>query len=258
MSKKIEKIFIKSAGKKVFVQIEYPEGKLSGPAIIVAHGLRSYYTGFLNMFSKSLRDNGYITVKFHFLGTGKSEGDFEDKSTKAMLQNYRDVVDFLKNKKEIKGIGVMGRSNAGSLAIISGYDSSIKAYVLLAPPIFYSKCMSIYVNNGEIRDGFIYHKSFKRKHTNGLGRLPVTFMDEIKKFDKPLVDNVSLMKNVAIFQSEEDEAVLVADGHFDYLKKYLPEPKEIHYYKKGNHSFKGFKRIVISDALKWFKKKLPV
>ncbi len=258
MPHKIEKIFIKSAGKKVFVQFEYPNGKLPRPAVVVAHGLRSYYTGFLNMFGKAFREAGYIVVKFHFLGTGKSEGKFEQKTTAAMLQNYKDVIAFVKSKKDVKGIGVMARSNGGDLAIIAGPLSEIKAYAFLAPAVFYSANMGKFTKNAEVKDGFFYHKSFKRKHTNGEGRLPLTFVEELKKFDKIILENIPKMKNVAFFQSEQDEAVPVAEGHFDYFKKHLPEPREIHYYKGGNHSFKGFKRVVVADALRWFNKKLPV
>lgn len=261
MSMKIKKTFIKSGGKNIFVQIEYPKGIKDNkprPAIIISHGLRSYYTGFLNMWGQSLKKAGYIVVKFHFLGTGKSDGLFEDKTTSAMLRNYLDVVHFIKGQKEIKGIGVMARSNGGNLATIAGPIPEVRAYVFLAPDAYFSKGMEVFTKNAEVKNGYFYHKSFKRKHTNGPGRLPMTFIKEIKKYDNMILKNASRMKNVAFFQSEKDEAVRVIDGHFAYWKSHLPEPREIHYYKGGNHSFKGFKRKVISAGLKWFKKKLPV
>lgn len=261
MTNKIEKLFIKSVGKNIFVQVEYPKGFKENkprPAVIISHGLRSYYTGFLNMWANSLKTAGYIVVKFHFLGTGKSDGNFEDKTTKAMFQNYLDVVGYIKKMSEVRGIGVMARSNGGDLAIIAGPLSEIKAYAFLAPAVYFSANMAKFTKSAKIKDGFFYHKSFKRKHINGPGRLPLSFIDELKKFDKIIIKNIPRMKNVAFFQSEKDEAVPVAEGHFGYFKKYLPEPREIHYYKNGNHSFKGFKRKVIADGLKWFKKKLPV
>lgn len=255
------KTFIISGGKKIFVQIEYPKGIKEDkprPAIIISHGLRSYYTGFLNMWGTALKKVGYIVVKFHFLGTGKSDGIFEDKTTAAMLQNYLDVVHFVNKRKEVRGIGVMARSNGGNLATIAGPIPEVKAYVFLAPDAYFSKGMEVFTQNAEIKDGYLYHKSFKRKHTNGPGRLPMTFIKEIEKFDDLILKNASRMKNVAFFQSEKDEAVRVIDGHFDYWKAHLPEPREIHYYKGGNHSFKGFKKIVIAAGVKWFKKWLPI
>ena len=256
---KTERLFIKSGGKNIFVQIEYPEGKLPRPAIVVAHGLRSFFPGFLDIFAKALRKAGYVTVKFHFLGTGKSDGNFEDKSTAAMFRNYKDVITYLKTREEFRGIGIMARSNAAALSFVMGPDPDIKAYVMLAPPAFYSKCMRQYTDHAtEIRDGFFYHNSFKRPHTNGPGRLPLSFVDEIKRFDAPLLRNIPKLRNIAFFQSEADEAVPIREGHYDYFKRHLHKSGRFFYYKGGNHSFKGFKRVVIADAIRWFKEKLPV
>lgn len=253
MRQRIKKYFIKSTGGKIYVELGFPK-KTPAPAVIVAHGLRSYYPGFLNMFAKRLRDAGYISVKFHFLGTGKSDGKFEDKTTGAMLKNYEDVLDFLQTVPEINSIGVMGRSNAGILAVIHGPDKRIKAYSLLAPASYFAKAMSKFVTSSKVKGKFFYHKSYKRPHTKGPGRLPFTFVDEIKSFEPRLYKNAPKMKNVAIFQSTKDEACTMEEGHFDYWKKHLPNPRKLVLIEGGNHSYKGHKAFVISESIKWFNK----
>lgn len=254
---KIEKYYIDSCGRKIYVEIGYPEGKIvKRNAVVVAHGLRSYYTGFLDTFAKRLRDVGYISVKFHFLGTGKSDGNFEEKTTKFMLQNYNDVIDFLKKHPNVKNIGVVGRSNAGTLAALAGPDDRVKSYVLLAAAVFLSKSFELFVNNAKREGGFFYHPSYKRPHTKGEGRLPLSFLDEIRGYDKQVLDNIPKLKNVAFFQSTEDEAVTIAQGHFDYYKKYLSKPNKLYLIEGGNHSYKGHKKFVIDESIKWFKKTL--
>lgn len=234
----------------------YPK-KMPAPAIIVAHGLRSYYTGFLDMFAKALVEAGYIAVKFHFVGTGKSDGKFEEKSTAMMLKNYEDVLDFVAKDEQVRGIGLLARSNAASLDTIHGPDKRIKARVYLGPPAFYSLDMAKFVESAKIQGKFFVHKSFKRPHTKGPGRLPLTYPDELKKYDKPLLKNIAKMKTVALFQSRQDEAVPVEEGHFDYWAKHLPKPKSLVLVDSTNHSFAGKKKLVIAQAVGWFRKYLP-
>ena len=133
-----KKIILKAPAEKFTSSLAIPTHKLPRPAIIIAHGLRSYYPGFLDMFAKAVRKAGFISVKFHFLGTGKSDGKFEDKTTSAMLKNYEDVIDFISSKQDISTSAVVGRSNAGTLAVIHGPDKRIKAYSLLAPSAYFS------------------------------------------------------------------------------------------------------------------------
>src|SRR4051812_33736508 len=116
---KIQEFYIPSGKDKIYVELSFPK-KLPASAVIVGHGLRSYYPGFLDMFAKAIREAGYIAVKFHYVGTGKSSGKFEDKTTTRMLQNYRDVVSFLKKQKDIRNLGVVARSNSGPLATLAG------------------------------------------------------------------------------------------------------------------------------------------
>lgn len=257
---KIKKFYIESAGKKIYVQIEIPKNaKLPAPAIIVAHGLRSFYKGFLDKFAKKFRDAGYISVKVHFIGTGKSEGIFEEKNFTTISHNLTDTIDFLATRPEIKGIGVMGRSDGATLTAIMGPNKHVNAYVLLCPSLYLEDAIKVFVDTAEIKDGFFYHKSFKRAHTKGPGRLPLSYIVDQKKFEKPLRNNIPKMKNVALFQSAKDEAVIPGLIEFEYYKKHLPEPKWVKKYEGGqNHSFKGVRKEVIKDSLLWFQKTLPL
>lgn len=257
--KKIEKHFIKSSGGDIYVEINYPSRKVSrAPAIIVAHGLRSYYPGFLDIFAKKIREAGYISVKFHFIGTGKSSGTFEEKTTETMLQNYSDVLRYIKSLPEVKSIGIVARSNAAVLATLYGPDSSVKAYAFLAPPAYYSSVMSKFIKNATLKGKFFYHNSFKRPHTKGKGRLPISYEEEMKKYDKPFQRNIKKMKPVIFFQSTKDEAVLLSEGHYDFWKRELSNPRKLILIKGGNHSYKGHKKFVIEESIKWFKKYLPI
>lgn len=248
--------FVKSGRDSIYVEIGYPK-RNPAPAVLVMHGLRSYYPGFLDMFAKRLRKEGYISVKFHFVGTGKSSGKFEDKTTTAMLKNYEDVVAFLKTRPEISSLGLVARSNAGSLALLHGPDQAIKALVLLASPIYYSRALSNLTTTAKLKNGFFYHPSFKRLHTKGPGRLPSSYMDDLKKYDLPLLKAVKKMQRVLYIQSVKDEVVLLKDGHFEYCTKNLPEPKKTLLMPDGNHSYKGHKKEVITEAVHWLKRFLP-
>lgn len=252
-----KEFFIKSAGQKVYVQFIYPK-QVPAPAIIVAHGLRSYYPGFLDMIAKRFVEVGYIAIKFHFVGTGKSDGKFEEKSTSTMLKNFEDVVDFVAARPEVRGLGIIGRSNAGSLCFIHGPDPRIKAYVVLSPGAYYSQEMKKFVATAKKQGNYFVHKTFKRPHTKGPGRLSFDFVRELKKFDKPLQVNGAKLKRVMYLQSLNDEASPLSEGHFDYWKKHLPAPREMILINATNHSFGRKKREVIAHAVRWFKKYLPI
>lgn len=253
----IKKYFIPSGNHKIYLELNYPENiKPPTSAVIIAHGLRSYYPGFLDMFAKAIRQAGYISVKFHYVGTGKSSGKFEEKSTTAMLKNYKDVLAFLKMHPDIKSLGIMARSNSANLVTLAGLDLKIKAYIFLAPPAFYSQNMGKFVTESKIKGDYFYHKSFKRPHTKGLGRLPLNYIQDLKKYDKLLLRNISKIKPVIFFQSTKDEAVPIAEGHYDYWREHLPNPKKMVLIKGGNHSYRGYKRYVIDTGIKWLKKYL--
>lgn len=253
MKRQTKKSLIKSGDNKIYVEIEYPE-KLPASAVIIAHGLRSYFPGFLNNFAKKLRDSGYITVKFHFVGTGKSTGKFEDKTAIEMLNNYSDVLEFIKKEPDVLDIAVIGRSNAGSTVVAHGPDSRIKAYALLAPPCFLGVVMEKFVKSATIKGKFFYHSSFKRPHTKGEGRLPIDFVENSLLYDQLIAEKVGKMKNVILFQGTNDESVRIEEGHFKFWKKMLPKPNKFVVIENVKHSFPGKHNYVFDETIKWFKK----
>lgn len=257
MKPKRKDFYIKSAGQKVYAQFIYPK-KIPAPAIILTHGLRSYFPGFGDMFAKAMVRAGYMAVKFHFVGTGNSDGRFEQKDTATMLKNLEDVIDFVHKQKEVRGMAVMGRSNAACLATLHGPDARIRGYAFLGAPAYYSPNLAKFIRTAKIQGKYFVHKTFKRPHTKGPGRLPLSFVDELKKYDQPLLVNIKKMKPVIFLQSRQDEAVPIEEGHFAYWQKHLPQPRKLVLVDATCHSFCGKKRLVIAESIKWFKRFLPV
>lgn len=250
-----ESVYIKSGTEQIYLEIGYPT-ITPAPAILLTHGLRSYFPGFLDIFAKKLRLNGFITVKLHFIGTGKSSGFFENKSTDAMLQNYIDSIEYLKKIPQITNIGYVGRSNAGALPVITGPDKRIKAYIMLATAAYYSMPFKNLFKKSEERNGFFYDKSFIRYHTKGKGRLPTNFIEKARKFDSKVLSGIKNLKNVMYIQCLEDEAVLVSEKHFEYWDNNLPNPHKMIMLPGGSHSYKGCKKEAIDKSIEWFKKYL--
>lgn len=252
-----EPVYIDSDGGKIYLELGYP-AKTPAPAILITHGLRSYFPGFLDIFAKKLRHDGFITAKLHFIGTGKSSGLFEDKTTEAMLKNYVIAVEYLKKLPQVTTIGFIGRSNAGALPVIKGPDKRIKAYVMLATAAYYSMPFKNLFKKSEKRGNFFYDKSFKRYHTKGEGRLPTDFIEKAKKYDNRVLSGIKHLKNVMYIQCLEDEAVLVSEKHFEYWNANLSNPHKMIMLPKGSHSYKGCKSNVIKESVGWFKKYLQI
>lgn len=250
-----ESVYIDSGGEKIYLEIGYP-AKTPAPAVLITHGLRSYFPGFLDIFAKKLRCAGFITVKLHFVGTGKSSGQFEDKTTEAMLKNYISAVEYLKKISQITNIGFVGRSNAGALPVIKGPDKRIKAYVMLATAAYYSMPFKNLFKKSEKQGKFFYDKSFKRYHTKGEGRLPENFIKKASKFDNKVLSGIKHLKNVMYIQCLDDEAVLVSEKHFEYWDKNLPNPHKMIMLPGGSHSYKDCKLKVVKESIDWFKKYL--
>ncbi|MEW6610836.1 MAG: CocE/NonD family hydrolase [Patescibacteria group bacterium] len=248
---KMYKTYISSAGYQIYIEVIYPDHKTDA-AIIMAHGLRSFFPGFFNNFSNALVRAGYMVVKFHFVGTGLSAGKFEDKLNSVMLQNLKDVVQWTKTLPNVKKIGMVARSNAVSLAILHGYDPYLHAYALLAPSVFMRHIVSYYLTTGKKSGNYLLHTSFSRPHTKGIGRLPLKYFKELAAYDRVIPHRIKEIKRAICFQSKRDELASADQRDFAYCAQHLPKPACMVLVDAKTHSFHGKQSYVIKETIRWF------
>jgi pimeloyl-ACP methyl ester carboxylesterase len=110
------------------------------PAVILFHG----FTGtklephrlFLKI-SRKLEQHGIASFRFDFLGSGESDGDFEQMTVSKEIDEAHAIVDFVKNDPRIDHdrIYLLGLSMGGLVASIVAGDRSneVKKLILLAP-----------------------------------------------------------------------------------------------------------------------------
>jgi fermentation-respiration switch protein FrsA (DUF1100 family) len=96
-------------------------GKAPYPGVILYHGFASNRTepSFLFVrFSRLLMANNIASVRFDFLGSGESDGEFEKMTLSSEIEDGFDILDYLSARPEIdrRKIFLLGLSMGGSIA----------------------------------------------------------------------------------------------------------------------------------------------
>lgn len=87
------------------------------------------------ILSDYLTRSGLAVLRFDDRGTGSSTGNFNSAVTEDFANDVLAAVDFLKKRKEIKSIGLIGHSEGGLIApIVSVKSDNVDFIVLLAGP----------------------------------------------------------------------------------------------------------------------------
>jgi dienelactone hydrolase len=82
-----------------------------------------------------LTRNGIAVLRFDDRGHGASEGDFGSATSEDFATDVRSAMDYLKSRKEIGAIGLMGHSEGGIIAPLVAADSpDVNFIVMLAGP----------------------------------------------------------------------------------------------------------------------------
>jgi uncharacterized protein len=110
------------------------------PGVILYHGFSGdrMEPGFMFVrFSRLLAENGIASIRFDFLGSGESDGNFTDMTFSKEANQASDIMDYFKKLDKIdeKQIILLGLSMGGALAgYLAGKRSSeLKGLVLWAP-----------------------------------------------------------------------------------------------------------------------------
>ena len=141
-----EKItFTNNNDQKLVGIIETPQGEGPFPAVIDCHGFTGNKEGnFHPRLTKSLSNNGFVTLRFDFTGNGESEGQFSDGNILQEVEDVKKAIDYLESKEYVdkKNIGIIGHSMGGTVSIItSSQDDRIKVLVTISPGLLFDNYM---------------------------------------------------------------------------------------------------------------------
>lgn len=200
--------------------------------VVMFHGFTGHKNenGFLfKQFQKLFAEHGIASLRFDFMCSGDSDGDFEDMSFLTEIEDGRNIVEYayeLNNKQPIILLGFsMGGAVAGKIA--SEYRHIIKKLVLLAP----AGCMDILATERYHVDRYNVPEDFKYD-LGGFcisAALPKSFQNitvygDVEKFENP----------VLICHGELDQSVPIEYGR-KYSKLY--KNCEFHEIKGAPHCF---------------------
>ncbi len=247
MKKVIETSF-KSQDHTLYGIYEEPENPRSS-LILLLHGLTNSHTDcpLIADATIELHKNRFSTFRFDYFGSGKSEGEFKDKTFAILHKNTIDALKFITEKVGYKRVGLWGRSLGAILGATLCDDTSIFASV------FISFC--IHTDESFARF-FPKDKKFSLP-IRGTGKikgkpiLPFKFYEETKWIDALQKEHLAKAKNILIMQGTQDKTVYDLDWAKE-IYDLVREPKKLQYIEGADHAYKDYEKKVIKQGIKWF------
>lgn len=247
---KIQEIYFRSSGKKLYGIWEMPENT-NKPAVILLHGLTNNHLDcpLIDDAAKILQKIGFPTFRFDYFGSGKSEGVFKDKIFSIMVQNTRDALKIVKQK--YKMFGVWGRSLGAIIASTICSDPNIFATALLSSTMHTNISFSrFFSKNNPYSLPIIGTAKVKGENV-----LPYKFYQETKWLDDLQKKVLSKSKNVLVTQGTEDKTIY----DLNWAKQIyvtVQKPKKLIYVKGANHAYKGYEKETMKIVVNWLTKKM--
>lgn len=136
-----EHLWIQSRGKNISAMLHNGEDKVkSKNLIIICHGFTGEKIGgskfYINM-ANALEKIGYSVLRFDFVGSGESEGDFSEETyISGWLQDLKMVVKKIYVLKKYSSIYLLGHSLGGYITLLYKDDYyNIDGRIAIAPEI---------------------------------------------------------------------------------------------------------------------------
>jgi uncharacterized protein len=245
-----KEIWIQSAGEKLYCVLEEPKNP-NNTIVILLHGLTNNHLNcpLIDDTAKALQGAGFSTFRFDYVGSGKSDGNFIDKTWHILVQNTKDVLEYVKTRYKYQKITIWGRSLGAMFGATICDDPSIYSSVLLSFTIH---------TNISLSSSFPIGKQFSlpiigTAIVKGEPILHRQFYEETNWIDQLQKIHLTRAKNVLIIQGTEDKTIYNlawAKEIYDLIN----EPKKLLYIKGANHAYKGYEQKVINEAVNWFGK----
>ncbi|WP_455543785.1 alpha/beta hydrolase family protein [Intestinibacter sp.] len=181
------------------------------PAIIMFHGFSASRVGFAFQFvqiARELEKHGIATFRFDLVGSGESDGEFQDVTLTSEIADGEAIIDYVKSLDYIdkNRIGLMGMSFGGMLAAMLGgiRNDDIKSLFLAAS----ATCAIDDIRKGHVQGKLINDEKVKERgfldlHANKVG--PCYWEDCVKY--NPIKVASGFKKNALVMHIKGDPMV---------------------------------------------------
>ncbi len=187
----------------IYQEIKTKEGTLRGfltkpqsptkDLVVMLHGYTGHKNenGFLfKQIAQKIALEGYASLRFDFLGSGDSDGDFVDMTFTSECNEARTMIDYAYKLNQNKPIILLGFSMGGAIAGYLSYEQSdkIKKLILMSP----AGCMDMHAKNTFTQNlvdeagnvdlgGYFLNKKFMESFEG------INLYQNIEKFNKPVL-----------------------------------------------------------------------
>ena len=130
-------VWIESRGKKMLGIVEYDTAEKKGENLVVLiHGFVGTKIEPHRMYKKisdKLCKLGYTVLRFDFVGSGDSDGDYKDMTINGEIEDGKNAIKFCKEEYNFKKLYILGFSMGGCIASILASVTNSDGLVLWSP-----------------------------------------------------------------------------------------------------------------------------
>ncbi|MCS7190458.1 MAG: alpha/beta fold hydrolase [Fimbriimonadales bacterium] len=132
-------LWIPSRGKRMAGVLHLLEGRRRAPAVLMCHGFTGHKAESHRLFvhtARRLAKEGFAVLRFDFLGSGDSEGLFEEMTIRGEVEDALNALSFLREQPRVdaRRVGMLGFSLGGCVVALSlPRAGTVKTLVLWAP-----------------------------------------------------------------------------------------------------------------------------
>jgi dienelactone hydrolase len=132
-------LWIPSRGKRMAAVLHLPDGRGRAPAVLMCHGFTGHKAESHRLFvhtARQLAADGMAVLRFDFLGSGDSEGLFEEMTIRGEVDDALNALNFLREQPrvDVSRVAMLGFSLGGCVVALSlPRAGAVKTLVLWAP-----------------------------------------------------------------------------------------------------------------------------
>ncbi|MGB9867628.1 MAG: alpha/beta hydrolase [Bacillota bacterium] len=249
-------VTFQSRGKLIHGVMHLPENDGQHPCVVVCHGFTGDHIGANRMFvhfARKASAEGLAVLRFDFVGSGDSEGEFEtDTHLTGWTQDLGAALDFICTLPGIKSskVGLLGLSFGASTVVCSA-EAQTKARVaaLWSPVVRLSDTFRNTILGPHRWEMLLQGKTVKNFYNKGFSLAPA-FLEDLAKYD--VLRAAKRFRDVPVLIVHGTKDTVVPSEHATELFRELPGPKRIEFLE-DDHVFTDRLAKAVSLTLEWFK-----